>query len=194
MPASSYRSTAFRLIDAGAGRRHSVAMLTGTIPRWVLSLVALANCAGVGSTAAVAATTTSSNTQAVEARAASAPKMDRSGSRRVGVASFYANRFAGRKMADGTRMDPHGDNAASRTLPLGTRARVTNLQTGQSALVTIRDRGPYVRGRIVDLSPATARLVGITPRDGLAKVEVAPIELPETAKSIDRSTMIASRG
>ena len=79
-------------------------------------------------------------------------------------------------MADGTRMDPHGDNAASRTLPLGTRARVTNLQTGQSTLVTIRDRGPYVRGRIVDLSPATARMVGITPKTGLAKVEVTPID------------------
>jgi len=93
----------------------------------------------------------------------------------TGVASFYAKRFAGRTMADGTPMDPHGDNAASRTLPLGTRARVTNLQTGQSALVTIRDRGPYVKGRIVDLSPATARLVGITPKAGLAKVEVTPI-------------------
>lgn len=95
-------------------------------------------------------------------------------------------------MADGTRMDPRGDNAASRTLPLGTRARVTNLQTGQSAVVTIRDRGPYVRGRIVDLSPATARLVGITPKDGLAQVEVAPIELPEATKSVDRSATIAS--
>lgn len=94
----------------------------------------------------------------------------------TGIASFYAKRFAGRTMADGTRMDPHGDNAASRTLPLGTRARVTNLQTGQSTLVTIRDRGPYVRGRIVDLSPATARLVGITPRAGLAKVEVTPVD------------------
>jgi len=94
----------------------------------------------------------------------------------TGIASFYAKRFAGRTMADGTRMDPHGDNAASRTLPLGTRARVTNLQTGQSTLVTIRDRGPYVRGRIVDLSPATARQVGITPRAGLAKVEVTPID------------------
>ncbi len=124
---------------------------------------------------------------------ASVPKVDRSESRRVGVASFYAERFAGRKMADGTPMDPHGDNAASRTLPLGTRARVTNLQTGQSALVTIRDRGPYVRGRIVDLSPATARLVGITPKHGLARVEVAPIELPDTTKTIDRSTTIASR-
>jgi rare lipoprotein A len=93
----------------------------------------------------------------------------------TGVASFYAKRFAGRTMADGTPMDPHGDNAASRTLPLGSRARVTNLQTGQSAFVTIRDRGPYVKGRIVDLSPASARLVGITPKAGLAKVEVTPI-------------------
>jgi peptidoglycan lytic transglycosylase len=121
------------------------------------------------------------------------PAQDWSGSPRVGVASFYANRFAGRKMADGTPMDPQGDNAASRTLPLGTRARVTNLQTGQSALVTIRDRGPYVKGRIVDLSPATARLVGITPKEGLAKVDVAPIELPSAGKAADRSTTLVSR-
>jgi len=100
-----------------------------------------------------------------------------------GVASFYANRFAGRTMADGTPMDPQGDNAASRTLPLGTRARVTNLQTGRSALVTIRDRGPYIKGRIVDLSPATARLIGITPKSGLAKVEVTPLERVATNES-----------
>jgi rare lipoprotein A len=112
--------------------------------------------------------------------AAGAAELDRSGHRRVGVASFYAKFFAGRKMADGTRMDPQGENAASRTLPLGTRALVTNLQTAQSALVTIRDRGPYVKGRIVDLSPATARLVGITPKEGLAKVAVTPIELPDS--------------
>src|SRR5690242_12120299 len=81
-------------------------------------------------------------------------------------------------MADGGKMDPHGDNAASKTLPLGTRARVTNIDTGQSAVVTIQDRGPYVKGRIVDLSPATARDVGITPKDGIAPVEVAPIAVP----------------
>ncbi|HKW83554.1 MAG TPA: septal ring lytic transglycosylase RlpA family protein [Burkholderiaceae bacterium] len=142
------------------------------------SLFACAVLAGIG---APAAAEMGSRPPASEARAA--PGIDRSGHRRVGVASFYADRFAGRKMADGTRMDPHGDNAASRTLPLGTRARVTNLLTGQSALVTIRDRGPYIRGRIVDLSPATARLVGIAPRDGLAKVEVTPVELPVTARS-----------
>jgi rare lipoprotein A len=104
--------------------------------------------------------------------------LDRSGGRRFGKASYYANFFAGKKMADGKIMDPQTNNAASRTLPLGTTARVTNLKTGQSAVVTIQDRGPYVDGRIVDLSPATAQKIGITRRDGIAKVEVAPIALP----------------
>jgi rare lipoprotein A len=63
-------------------------------------------------------------------------------------------------------------------LPLGTTAKVTNLETGKSAVVTIQDRGPYVEGRIVDLSPATAREIGITRRQGVAKVEVAPIAVP----------------
>ncbi len=106
------------------------------------------------------------------------PKLDLSGAKRVGTASFYARKFAGRKMADGTRMDPHDDNAASKTLPLGTTAKVTNLETGQSAVVTIQDRGPYVKGRIVDLSPSTAQKIGITRDDGVAKVEVVPIALP----------------
>jgi len=106
------------------------------------------------------------------------PKLDRSGRKRVGTASVYHRMFNGRKMADGTRMDPRDDNAASKTLPLGTEARVTNLKTGQSATVTIQDRGPYVKGRIVDLSPATAEQIGITPREGVTQVEVAPIALP----------------
>jgi rare lipoprotein A len=107
------------------------------------------------------------------------PKLDRSGRKRVGKASFYAKKFTGKKMADGTKMDPHDDNAASKTLPLGTKAKVTNLETGQSTDVTIQDRGPYVKGRIVDLSPSTAKKIGITPDEGVAKVEVAPIEVPQ---------------
>ena len=103
---------------------------------------------------------------------------DLSGSTHFGIASFYAKEFAHRKMADGTRMNPHGDNAASRTLPLGTTAKVTNLATGKSAVVSIQDRGPYVKGRIVDLSPATARTIGITRKHGIAKVTVAPIMVP----------------
>lgn len=106
------------------------------------------------------------------------PQIDRSGRARIGVASFYADRFAGRKMADGIRMDPQGENAASRTLPLGTKAKVTNLTTGKSAVVVIEDRGPYAKGRIVDLSPSTAQRIGITPDIGVAKVVVAPISVP----------------
>jgi rare lipoprotein A len=111
-------------------------------------------------------------------------RLDRTGLKRVGIASFYAAKFAGRKMADGTPMRPQGDNAASKTLPLGTKALVTNLETGRTAVVTIRDRGPYVNGRIVDLSPSTARKIGIDRRQGLAKVEVLPIEFPLTDGSI----------
>ena len=106
------------------------------------------------------------------------PAVDRTGKRRFGKASFYADRFAGRKMADGNRMDPKDDNAASRTLPLGTTAKVTNLKTGKSAVVTIQDRGPYVDGRIVDLSPATAEKIGLSKREGITKVVVAPIAVP----------------
>jgi rare lipoprotein A len=81
-------------------------------------------------------------------------------------------------MADGAPMDLQGDNAASRTLPLGTTAKVTNVETGKTAIVTIEDRGPYVDGRLVDLSPGTAAKIGITPRQGIAKVVVAPIAVP----------------
>lgn len=109
---------------------------------------------------------------------AARPALDRSGHVRVGKASFYAKRFDGRTMADGTRMEPNANNAASRTLPLGTTAAVTNLATGKTAVVTIRDRGPYVAGRIVDLSPATARKIGLDKRTGVTKVAVTPIAVP----------------
>lgn len=106
------------------------------------------------------------------------PKLDRSGDTQVGKASIYSHKFTNKTMADGNKMDPHDDNAASKTLPLGTRAKVTNLETGQSTEVTIQDRGPYVKGRIVDLPPAKAEEIGLTPKKGVAKVEVAPIEVP----------------
>jgi rare lipoprotein A len=105
-------------------------------------------------------------------------KLDCSGRTHAGIASFYAARFGGRKMADGTPMRLQGDNAASKTLPLGTIAIVTNLETGRSSRITIRDRGPYVQGRIVDLSPATARKIGMTIEQGLAPVAVAPLRVP----------------
>ena len=113
-----------------------------------------------------------------QARPQARPRLDRSGRTRLGKASFYGGKFSGRKMADGTRMDPRNDSAASKTLPLGTTAKVTNVETGESAVVTIRDRGPYVRGRIVDLSPAAAQKVGIARHEGVSKVAVTPLSLP----------------
>lgn len=112
------------------------------------------------------------------------PKLDHSGRKRVGEASFYAKKFSGRKMASGKPMKPESNNAASKTLPLGTKAKVTNLETGQSSVVSIEDRGPYVKGRIVDLSPSTAKKIGIDKEEGVAKVEVAPITVPQPDGSI----------
>jgi rare lipoprotein A len=113
-------------------------------------------------------------------------KLDFSGRKRVGQASYYSQRLAGRRMADGTRMRLNHHNAASKTLPLGTIAKVTNLKTGRSAVVKIQDRGPFVKGRIVDLSPATARAVGLTAKEGVAPVEVTPIEVPMPDGSVRR--------
>jgi len=147
-------------------------------PAALAGLLAAALVLGSG-TAAAADRDAEAQAQARPNRESTAPRpLDHSGKKRVGKASFYAGFFAGRKMADGNRMDPHDDNAASKTLPLGTTARVTNLETGRSAVVTIQDRGPYVPGRIVDLSPSTAREIGITPKVGVAPVEVAPIAVP----------------
>lgn len=150
-------------------------------PSFALLLVAAIAGAGLGgaSPAAAQRAESSSRQDAAKREAPVAkPVLDRSGRRRVGTASVYARRFVGRKMADGARIQANDDNAASKTLPLGTKAEVTNLGTGQSATVTIQDRGPYVKGRIVDLSPATADQIGITPKQGVAKVEVKPLSLP----------------
>ena len=117
---------------------------------------------------------------------------DLSGCKRVGMASFYARMFAGRTMANGNAMDPHGDNAASNTLPLGTTARMTHIETGQSVVATIQDRGPYVRGRIVDLSPTTAEQIGITHDNGIARVQVVPITVPMPDGSL--KTGVAASG
>jgi rare lipoprotein A len=112
-----------------------------------------------------------------------AKPLDHSGQPQVGTASYYANFFAGRKMANGEPMRPHSNNAASRSLPLGTTARVTNLENGRSAVVEIKDRGPYVKGRIVDLSPSTARALGML-RQGVAPVEVVPLTVPQPDGSV----------
>lgn len=116
-----------------------------------------------------------SDAEAIAVQRATPP--DHTGKKRIGKASYYHSMFDGRKMANGQRFDADGANAASRTLPLGTIARVTNLANGKSAIVAIHDRGPYVADRIVDLSPKTAADIGIR-QQGVARVEVAPISVP----------------
>lgn len=121
-------------------------------------------------------------------------KLDLSGRTRVGKASIYSPKFANKKMADGNRMSPNDDNAASKTLPLGTKAKVINLETGKSTEVTIQDRGPYVKGRIVDLPPAKAKEIGITRKQGVAKVAVAPIAVPLPDGSVKLGDGATSEG
>ena len=104
--------------------------------------------------------------------------IDHSGRKQVGHASFYSMGFEGRKMAGGRRFDPNADNAASKTLPFGTTAKVTNLENGRSAIVTVEDRGPALDGRVLDVSPKVAEQLDIKER-GVAPVVVAPIAVPQ---------------
>jgi rare lipoprotein A len=91
------------------------------------------------------------------------------------MASFYGRRFHGRRTASGSRYDMNALTCAHRSAPFGTRLRVTELASGRSVVVTVTDRGPFKRGRIVDLSVAAARALGIISR-GLARVRVERVE------------------
>lgn len=78
-----------------------------------------------------------------------------------GALSFYGNAFLGKRTASGEVFDPERLTMAHRTLPFGTRVRVTNLENQRSVEVIVNDRGPFVRGRIADLSPEAARQIGM---------------------------------
>lgn len=90
----------------------------------------------------------------------------------TGIASFYGVKFAGRRTASGAIFDPEGLTAAHPTLPFGTHLQVTNASTGESVVVTVTDRGPYHSNRVIDLSKAAAREIGLIAR-GSGKVELA---------------------
>ena len=89
------------------------------------------------------------------------PEIDKAEHLGTGIASYYGKAFAGRPTANGERFDPAQLTAAHRTLPFGSQVRVTNPRTGRSVVVRINDRGPFVRGRTIDLSRAAAEQVGI---------------------------------
>ncbi len=106
----------------------------------------------------------------------------------VGSASWYGPGFSGKKTASGEVFDETKFTAAHQTLPLGTRAKVTRLSNGKSVEVLINDRGPYIDGRIIDLSQAAARALGFIER-GVVEVEVAVLEYgvaAENARNVER--------
>ena len=146
-------------------------MKTPSLCHWF----AAAALAAAGTSVLPSAALAASDAEAIAVQKAT--PVDRSGKTRIGKASYYHAMFSGRKMAGGRPFDPNGTNAASKTLPLGTIARVKNPKNGKSAVVTIDDRGPYVADRIVDLSPKTAQELGIK-HEGVAMVEVTPISVP----------------
>jgi rare lipoprotein A len=99
-----------------------------------------------------------------------------------GKASWYGGRFHGRKTASGERFNKHGYTGAHRKLPFGTIIRVTNLRNGKEVYIKVNDRGPFVKGRMLDISRAAAEAIGSINR-GVMRVKVEVISLPEDSSS-----------
>lgn len=109
--------------------------------------------------------------------------------KQVGRASWYGRHFAGRKTASGERYDMNAMTAAHKTLPLAAYVRVTNTSNNKSVVVKINDRGPYVRGRIIDLSYAAAKVLGLA-HAGTARVQIEGLSQEEARAA--RGEMLAS--
>ena len=164
------------VVPTSASRAISRALLFILLPLGLTCVSGLALPAHATASVGTGASATSATENAT--KAAKPVHLDRSGKTRKGRASYYGRNFYSRKMADGTQMNPQSNVAASKTLPLGTKARVTNLENGASEVVEIRDRGPYVQNRIVDVTPKTADKLGLK-ENGTAPVEVKPLEVPQ---------------
>jgi rare lipoprotein A len=91
----------------------------------------------------------------------------------TGIASWYGGNFQGRKTASGSIFNTHKLTAAHKTIKLGSKVKVTNLNNRKSVIVLINDRGPYIKGRILDLSHAAKTMLSM---DGLAKVSIEKLE------------------
>jgi rare lipoprotein A len=96
----------------------------------------------------------------------------------TGIASWYGPEFDGRRTSDGEVYDKEKLTAAHRSLPFGTYLRVLNLDNGSSVVVRVNDRGPFAKDRVIDLSEAAARLIGMIPT-GTARVSLSPIPKDE---------------
>ena len=101
--------------------------------------------------------------------------VDPHGYDQTGVASYYGARHHGKRTASGERFDQHSLTAAHRQLPFGTRVKITNLGNNDSVVVRINDRGPYSRGRLIDVSREAAEQLGML-RTGTARVRVQALD------------------
>lgn len=113
--------------------------------------------------------------------ALTAPAPGQRGYTEKGKASYYGKRFEGRTMANGEPFRRHRLTAAHKTLPFGTKVKVTNLNTRKTVKVKITDRGPFVKGRIIDLSEGAARRLDILDA-GVAPVKVKVIRSASKGK------------
>jgi rare lipoprotein A len=114
-----------------------------------------------------------------------APKPEGPKVEQVGEASWYGAAHQGKETASGDTFDQNQLTAAHPTLPLGTQAVVTNLETGKSVAVTINDRGPYVKGRKIDLSRAAAQKIGMV-KQGVTKVKIESKSRRKPTKKVAR--------
>ncbi len=99
------------------------------------------------------------------------------GYQETGIASWYGSDFHGRPTASGEIYNMYAMTAAHKTLPLGTYVKVTNLENGRSVIVKINDRGPFVKGRIIDLTYAAAKKLGMA-KKGIARVRITVVKSP----------------
>lgn len=107
-----------------------------------------------------------------------------------GVASWYGPGFHGRQTANGEIYNMYALTAAHKTLPLGTRVRIRSFDTGKTVDVRINDRGPYVDGRVIDLSLRAAQKLGIT-EQGLDRVEVRILSLGQNRRAKTKAVILA---
>lgn len=119
--------------------------------------------------------TVSAAAQDAEATSDDAAQIDEETAITGGMASYYGSELAGNRTANGERFDPGRFTAAHRTLPFGSMVRVTNVSNGDSVIVRINDRGPFSRGRVIDVSQAAARAIGMH-RSGTARVKLALLD------------------
>ncbi len=143
-----------------------------------------------GVIAAIAALTSASLPAGADEASVSAALAHRKVSSVVGFSSYYGAEFHGRRTADGERFDMRGLTAANKSLPIPCYARVTNLGNGRSVVVRVNDRGPYVRGRMLDVSAGVAHLLRF--HGGLARVRLDYLGKAGPADASEQRALLAS--